>query len=200
MKSDKVRVSARRERSQRGSNVLEFALVAPAMIVVMTSVITIGMNLARRVQTEQLSRDAASMFVRSVDFSKAGNQDILVRLGSALRMTRTGGDGVVILSKVTWVSSATCTALSLSPCNRDSHVVTQRIVVGNATIRASALGTPSGHLIDGSGLVRDYMKESSAVARMPTGLMLAEGQYAYVAETFCRGIMGSNPVYSRAIF
>ncbi len=139
------------------------------------------------------------MNVRGVDFSRDGNKDVLDRLSQGLGMTRNGGDGVIMLSKVTWISQQTCNDLSLFPCNGDRHVVTQRIVIGNQSLRTSALGTPNAGLLDSKGLVRDYMIEVSAVATFPM-MTLQEGQYAYVAETHFVGFMGGAPIYSRAIF
>ena len=73
-----------RQRTQKGHNVLEFALVAPFLIIMMAGIARVGMNLSRLIRVAEVSRDAASMYVRSVDFSKPGNQDILVRLSQGL--------------------------------------------------------------------------------------------------------------------
>jgi hypothetical protein len=189
----------RRARSQRGSNVLEFALVVTPVVLLMIGVATAGLALGRSVRVSQVCRDAASMFVRGVDFSKPGNQDVLVRLTEGMGMTRAGGDGVIILTKVTWVPQSKCTELDLSPCNGDSHVMTQRIVIGNPSLRSSNLGTPDASLLNSQGLVQDYMTEASAVANMPM-ITLEEGQFEYVAEIHFRGLMNGADVYSRAIF
>jgi hypothetical protein len=189
----------RRGRNQRGGNVLEFTLVVIPLVFLLLGVTTVGLSLGRSVRVSQVCRDAASMFVRGVDFSKTGNQDILVRLTEGMNMTRNGGDGVIILSKVTWLPQSKCTELDLNPCNGDSHVITQRIVIGNQSLRASNLGTPDEDLLDDQGLVQDYMKEASAVATMPM-ITLDEGQFAYVAEIHFRGLMDQADVYSQAIF
>lgn len=188
-----------RSHRQKGISIIEFALVAPFLFVLMGGIVTIGMNLSRLIRVAQLARDAASMYVRAVDFSKTGNQDILVRLGETLGLARTGGDAVVYLTKVTFLPQSKCTELAISPCNGNQHVMTQRIVIGNGSLARSWLGTPTASLIDAQGLVRDYMREASAVARMP-GLTLAEGEYAYVAETYAEGVFSSRGIYSRALF
>lgn len=180
-------------------NVLEFALVAPALIVLMMGIVTVGTNMSRLIKVSHLTRDAASMYVRSVDFSKPGNQDLLARLGSSLGITRTGGNGVILLSKITYLPQSKCTQLHLSPCNGNQHVITQRLRIGNASLFTSDFGTPAAYLLDGQGLVRDYMKESSAVATMPN-LTLADGQYAYISEVYVKGVLTSRGVYSRALF
>ncbi len=188
-----------RRKNQTGNNVLEFALVGMPLVLLLLGVTTTGLALGRSVQVAQVCRDAASMYVRGVDFSRPGNQDVLVRLTNGMGMTRTGGDGVIILSKVTWIPQSKCTELALNPCNGDSHVITQRIVIGNQAQRPSNLGTPNAGLLDSQGLVRDYMEEPSAVAVFPM-MTLDEGQYAYVAETNFRGVFNSEFVYSKAIF
>ena len=191
------RQSSQRRHGERGSSIIEFALVAPLLVVIIGGVAVTGVNLARMVQVSQVSRDAASMYVRGVDFSRTGNQDVLVRLSRGLNITRTGGDGVIILSKVTFIPHSKCQDLQLASCNSNDYVITQRIVIGNGSLRSSALGTPLSHLIDSQGNVRDYMKEPSAVANF-SGITLGDGQYSYVAESYVRGT--GEGVYSRAIF
>jgi hypothetical protein len=180
-------------------NVVEFALVAPFLIIMILGIATFGMNLSRLIRVAAITRDAASMYVRSVDFSRPGNQDILVRLSQTLGITRTGGNGTIVLSKVTFIPQAKCTQLHLSPCNADQHVITQRIVIGNRSLFTSRLGTPSPGLLDSRGDVQNYMKEPSAVATLPN-LTLKDGEYAYIAEAYATGVLTSRGVYSKALF
>lgn len=189
----------RRKQSQRGTNLIEFALVITPLTLLLLGVVTVGLSLGMSVRVAQICRDAASMYVRGVDFSRSGNKDVLVRLSQGYGMTQSGGDGVVILSRITWIPQARCTALNLNPCNGNRHVVTQRIVVGNASLRVSSLGSPNSSLLDDRGLVRNYMTEASAVAQFDM-MTLDDGQYAYVAETFFKTPMTTTGVYSRAIF
>jgi hypothetical protein len=185
-------------KKQKGIAVMEFALVAPALVVIMAGVVTVGMNLSRLIRVAQVTRDAASMYVRSVDFSLPGNKDLLVRLSQTLGITRTGGRGVIILSKITFIPQSKCTELNLSPCNGNKHVITQRLTIGNP-VYVSQIASPSAYLLDSQGLVRDYMKEVSAVAT-PPDLTLSEGQYAYIVETYADRVASASSVYSRAVF
>lgn len=189
----------RRRQARRGMAVMEFAFVAPVLIVMMGGIVTVGLNLSRLIRVAQVARDAGSMYVRSVDFSKPGNQDLLIRLSETLGLTRTGGDGVIILSKVTFIPQSKCTELRLSPCNGDKHVITQRITIGNASLFTSRIATPSPYLLDSQGLVDNYIKEPSAVATLPN-LTLAQSQYAYISEMYVRGIGTGRNIYSRALF
>lgn len=195
-----------RKSRNRGNAVIEFALVITPLVLMLMGTVVVGLNLGRTVSVSQIARDAGSMYVRGVDFSKDGNKDIIVRLAQGLGMTRTGGQGVVILSKVTWVSEEQCMELNLNPCNANQHVITQRIIIGNASLRASSLGTPSAALLDSLGQVNNYMAERSAVANFPF-VQLSRGEFAYVAEAYFRspdlslpGFHSGDGVYARAIF
>jgi len=173
----------RNRKRRRGTAVLETALLATPIVLLLLGVFAVGMNLGRAVHAGQVNRDAASMYVRGVDFSKNGSKDVLVRLAQGLGMTRDGGDGVVILSKVTWMPQSKCTALALNPCNADKHVITQRLTVGNPALRQSALGVPDSDIVDSMGLVENYMQEPSAVAVFPY-MQLIEGEFTYVTESY----------------
>lgn len=87
-------------KRQRGNQVIEFALCSVLLVPLFLGTVVLGMRLGRSIQVTQVARDTAHMYARFVDFSKAGNQDLVVRIASGLKMTRTGGNGVVILSQV----------------------------------------------------------------------------------------------------
>lgn len=188
-----------RSRSEKGVAVVEFALVAPLLIILISGIATVGLNLSRLIRVNEVARSACSMYVRSVDFSKPGNQDVLVRLSDTLGISRTGGNGAIVLSKVTFLPQSKCTQLALNPCNGNKHVITQRITIGNGALFQSSIASPASGLLDGQGLVRNYMREASAVATLPN-LTLADGEFAYVVETWVNGILGSGGVYAKALF
>lgn len=192
-------ISRVRRARQGGNNVLEFALVVMPLVVILLGVTTIGVMLARSIRVAQICRDATSMYVRGVNFSRPGNKDVLVRLAGSLGMTQAGGDGVIILSEITYIPQSRCEEVDLNPCNGNRHVITQRVVIGNSALRSSNLGSPANHLVDSEGLVRDYMTEGSAVATFPM-MNLDDGQFAYVAETYFRGVLNNAGVYSIAVF
>jgi hypothetical protein len=121
------------------------------------------------------------MFVRGLDFTLENNQDLLVRLSEGMGLPKSGGRGVMIFSKVTWVPQAECTAAGLHPCNGDRHVITQRVVVGNTALRTSALGTPQG--AEPNGLILDYMQNQTAIATFPY-MQLHAGETAFVTEGY----------------
>ncbi|MBE7543957.1 MAG: pilus assembly protein [Bryobacteraceae bacterium] len=200
-----------RRRPQRGNTIVEFAAVALFLTPLLLGTFTLGMNLNQSVRVTQVVRDAGHMYARFVDFTLPSNQDILVRLAIGLRMTRDGGDGVIILSKVTYLSDDDCTGagVSLADCaNRGNYVITNRVVVGNPSLRASDYGTPSNTSLDSSGNTYDIYRDTSVRAtNFGSVLTLNSGQFAFVAEGLFRGaginLTSSgigNDVYSRAIF
>jgi hypothetical protein len=172
-------------------------------------VTTIGFDLATSVHAAQVTRDVGSMFVRGVNFNATPNKQLAVRLSGGLGLAVTGGEGVLYLSKVTFISAETCESLDLYPCNADKLVITQRIVIGDPSLRPSDIGTPSPSLLNSEGWVtlgRGYKQEPSAVATLP-GLVLPEGEYAYVTESFFDvprvsmwGNSNARGVYGRVIF
>jgi hypothetical protein len=200
-----------RRRPQHGSTMLEFAVVALFLAPLLLGTFTLGMNLNQSVRVTQVVRDAGHMYARFVDFTLPSNQDILVRLAIGLRMTREGGEGVLILSKITYLSDDDCTGagVSLADCaNRGTYVITNRVVVGNPSLRASDFGTPSDTSLDSSGNSYDIYRDTTVRAtNFGSILTLNSGQFAFVAEGHFRGaginLASSgigNDVYSRAIF
>ncbi len=185
--------SARRHRSERGTAVIEFAFCfALFWIPLFLGSIVIGFNLIRAVQVTQVCRDAGHMYAGGIDFSQTTYQNLLVSLGIGLNMTSTGGNGVVILSTVTYIDSSACTAggytADTTHCpNLNKDVFTRRIVVGNSSLHTSTLGTPNSAEMDSSGnlSVSGYLTDTTnQVANFSSIIPLTSGQFAYVSEMF----------------
>lgn len=205
-----------RRRSERGANLLEFGLVSVVMIPLIFGAISLGMRLGTNIQTTQLARDACHMYARGIDFSKTANQDVVYTLAHSFGMVPGGGKAVVILSQVRKVYPADCAGHG--GCgNNGRHVVTHRIVLGNSSLAASRLATPSPGLIKPNGsIATNHFLQHASVAlnsAMTTELFdrthfdLLRGEVAYVVETFTPahetemfGWVGTGGVYSRAIF
>jgi len=126
-------------------------------------------------------------------------------------MTRDGGNGVVILSTITYISELECAAggLSVGECPNFEHpVFVHRVVIGNASLRQSAFGTPNAGLLDSSGHVSNYLTDLSARAdNILTVLPIHSGEYAYVSEAYFTfpdynipQYMTGTGVYARSIF
>ena len=194
----------RKSRKTRGVAIVEFALVMFPSLVLLFSVIVVGLQLSQQVRAAQVSRDAGSMFGRGINFTQAVNQDVVVRLAQGLGLQRTGGTGVVILSQVTWLPQSTCTTANLNPCNGNTHVITQRLTIGNTSVSPGRLGSPIG--MDANGMVANYMTSPTAVATFPYG-QLAAGEVAYVTEAYFQtptfalpGFSTAPGVYTMAIY
>lgn len=208
--------SRRRRGRERGSALIEF-LLATALIILplLIGTFVIGMSLVRANQVAEVSRDAAHMYAYGVDFSQTSSQNLLLELAQGLNMTLTGGNGVVILSTVTYVGDNDCLAAGIQPgdCpNDNSTVFTRQIVVGNSALQGSAFGTPSAAIIGSGGNITtmNYLTNASARANnFASVITLSSGQYAYVAETFVispdfnifgGGLISPGGISARSIF
>lgn len=208
--TSRSRQTAPRRARQRGNTIIEFALVSVFLIPLLLGSFTLGMNLNQSIRVTQVVRDAGHMYARFVDFSLPSNQDLLVRLAIGLGMTRTGGDGVILLSKITYINDDDCTGagVPLAECvNRNSYVFTHRMVIGNQSLRTSYFGTPNSSGLDSQGNVIDIYRDTSARATNFSNLLtLQSSQFAFVAEGFFRGVsitLNGGPgddVYARAIY
>lgn len=198
--------------SARGSTAIEMALTLPLLVIIMLGVFMMGLTVIRGISVVQITRDTGQMFARGLDFSLAGNQDIVVRLAAGMGMTRTGGNGVVILSQIMYVGDEQCSAGGHpgDDClNRNWPVIVRRIVIGNASLRASNHGTPNPSLINSEGWVSGYLTEVTARATGFTSVIpdMTAGQIAYLVESYfyspelalSPAAMGGG-VYARAVF
>ncbi len=203
----------RRRRSQRGNTMMEFGLCAVLLIPLYMSMVIMGLDLKRLMQTNQIARDTGHMFARWVDFSQTGNQDLVVRLAAGLQMPRPGGGGVVILSKLMKVGTQQCTdgGLTTAACtNLGKTVVTQRIVIGNKSLNSSKLATPADSIVTSNGTITaaNYLKNATAVAtNFENILTLGDGELAFVTEAWFNSpvkdfptLNNRGPVYARSIF
>jgi hypothetical protein len=196
---------------------LEFAIVAPFLVISLLGVVGIGLTLSRAVQVNQLTRDTGHMFFDGVDFSQTVNQNIVGRLSNGMGLAsntlgniNTSGNGVVILTQVIEVGANECTMANLaantSACpNLGQLVIEKRIVIGNSSLRTSSFGTPTAALIqsDGSITPANYCTDSSVQVpstSAATSLSLAADQYAFLVESYfvtpsLTGFLG-NSAYS----
>ena len=183
---------------ERGNAMLEFGIVAPFLIVTLFGTVSLGVMLGRSIQVNQTCRDLAHMYVDGVDFTNPINQNIAVQLAQGTGMTANGGNGVVIFSRVMTVYQADCDAAGFtSTCNNLGQcVVTQRVVVGNAALRASAFATPNPALLNASGNISNsvYLQNTDSSVQT-TGLapmliaageatLIPQGNSVWITEVF----------------
>ncbi|MEO8659062.1 MAG: hypothetical protein ABI693_11360 [Bryobacteraceae bacterium] len=188
---------AERNRGRKGNTLIEFALCFVFLTPLLLSSFQVGMTLMKSLQVSQVCRTAGVLFLKYIDLSIPANQDLVVRTAKGLGMTRTGGQGVVILSQIMYIDDAQCQAggLTTSQCpNYHRTVFLKRILIGNpnlvipatgGTVR-SKYGTPNSGIVgtDGSLTAVNYLKDISAIASsMPSDLVLAGGEMAFISES-----------------
>ncbi|MCC6585513.1 MAG: pilus assembly protein [Bryobacterales bacterium] len=214
-----------RKGLQRGSSLVEFALVAAVLLPLLFGTVNLGFNLSRAVQVSQIVRDIGHLYVRNLDFSLAASTDLAVRLASGLGMTANGGDGVLILSRIEYITDAQCTAggVTVSACtNNNKAVVTQRYVIGNSSLRSSAFATPAASIVlaaddassgfkKGEILPANYLTNSTAATTGFTSVLtgMTGGETAYLVEGYFKSVgwnfsqsysPNTDGVYARVIF
>ena len=192
-------ISIRRGRRQKGSFLLEFALIAPLLLLLLAGTFEIGMTLNRAITTAEVCRNANVLVVRGIDLSQASNQKLLMKTATGLGMADSSynplstGNGVVILTTVTMVGPLACAAGisgyngNTSTCpNYGYYVISSRITIGNTSVGSSVTGNPSSTLAsNGSVTAADIASNTGDRATgFPGIIALTADQYTYVAETY----------------
>lgn len=196
-------------KRQRGTALIEFTLSWLILIPMFLGMVWAGISLGRGIQITQITRDAGHMYAKNIDFTVAANKDIVVRLALGTNMTRTAGNGVVVLSQITKVFESDCTdaGISLASCtNLNQTVFLHRVTIGNTALTdgQSRFGTPVGVQTDGS--VTNYLTVTGARATDFSPLLnLEQGEIAYVAEGFLASpdvsfTTGQAGVYAVSVF
>jgi hypothetical protein len=172
----------RRKKTQKGQEILEFALVAVLFMPMFLGAFVVGMNLIRSIQANQVCRDLDSMFIHGGDFSTYAMQQEAQRLAQGLNLqiggsfagneqsnTGNSGNGIVTVTQIMYIGSTTstsCVAVGGSKCtNHDSFVYTQQIQFGNgalANANTVTVGTCPMAVVNSSGIVQDYITDSRA--------------------------------------
>jgi len=177
------RVASRIRRRESGQELLEFGLLIAVLVPLLLGTFVTGLSLVRSIQTNQMDRDLADMYIHGADFSTYPMQQVAQRLARGLNLqigssftgnqklnTGNSGDGLVTVSQVMWVGATTesnCVAVGAVNCtNHDKFVFTERIQFGNGTLSSqvpSSLGSPgAGASISSAGIVQNYVRDSNA--------------------------------------
>ena len=209
----------RRRKSQRGEAIIEFALITSLFLLpLFFGVVALGLNLGRNIQVTQITRDLGHMYSQGVDFASLGGQvsggstNLVTQIAPSYNLS-SSGNTVFIFSKLSTVYQADCTAAGVSSCtNAGQTVFLQRVVIGNSSIRASNLGTPTGMDANGNIAPSTYLttpaEVSSAFASILSGAGLTQqqGDVAYVVEGYTQTPdvsvfgLGVNGIYAISIF
>lgn len=209
MKNNMTGVSCRkRARRQRGSEIIEFAVLSMFLVPMFIWMFINGMNLIRMIQATQITRDIGNLYIHGVDFSTYPSQQLASRLaqgyvlnignsfsGNIASNDANTGNAWIVLSQVMYVGSNSCSSLPQNTVctNLNKYVFLQRVDFGNKAILfgsrpvVSQVGDPSGATINNGGYVQNYLTDSRAQAPTFSNFMttqLADGQIAYVVEGF----------------
>ena len=174
----------RRNKRERGNEIVEFALVLSFFAPLLLGTFVIGVNMVRAIAVNHIVRDLDSMYIHGADFSTSGYQTLALRLGSGMNLqapsfpsgatniqsnTGSSGNGLIWVTKIMYVGATTdsyCKTVSSGTCvNHDSFVYLQRIVFGNSTLTSqqqSTLGDASLANITSAGIVQNYLTDIGA--------------------------------------
>ncbi len=196
---------------------MEFALLSMVWVPLLLGTIVFGFNLLNAFQVSQLCRDSGHMYAYGVDFSQSQNATLLQTMAANMKVNiqQNSGDGYIVFSKVTLITSADCAAAGQSgSCpNQDKYVFTNLVVFGNQTGDVqTSLGAPNAKYFQpGSIQTSNELNDPSLVATKFSGLGISfvanqPGQYAYISEV----TLHSQPIqwaqfsntgsYARSIF
>jgi hypothetical protein len=194
---------------------IEFCLSTVLWTSVLMGLTTVGLNLIRALEVEQICRDAGRLYMAGLDFTQSGNQNLLIMLATGQNVTTSGGNGVFVFSTVEYIDTPQCVAGGLAgnstSCpNLGQDVFIQRVVVGNASLFSSPFGSPSAGSIGAFGNISssDYLTSASArTAGFSSLITMTGGQVGYLTETYFSSpdfawgnYMGGAGVYERKIF
>jgi len=164
---------------------VEFALLTVVWVPLILGTLAVGVNLVRALQTTHVARDVGHMYALGVDFSQTANQSLAVRLGQEIGLKATGdstGDGVLILTTVTFVGRWACKAqgfadnatppnVDTSRCVNYRHwVYVNRVKIGNTALRQSTIGDPPAGLMNSVGTITSDIYVANTTDRADTFL------------------------------
>jgi type II secretory pathway pseudopilin PulG len=200
----------------KGVAIVEFSFALVVLVPLLLGTIAFGLELVESMQVAQLARDAGRMYARGLDFSQPGNKTIVATLGSDLGLKTNGtGNAVLILTTVTYIDKGMCQSAGKSldasgnPINCPNFrqwVFTQRLTIGNASLRTSNLGSPlttgpdpvlvdstTGMIllddqVNNSGDVATFVSPNNPFVNLSGDLnTLPSGQVLYVTEAASKG-------------
>jgi hypothetical protein len=180
---------------RRGSTLLEFVLAGSFIFIpLVTGLSTVGMSMLMSNQVVALNRTAGHMFSMGVDFSQTANRNLLIAVAGNLNITSAGGNGVVILTEIEGTGN-------------NQAVCERRLVIGNASLRASSFVNPSSAVLDSAGNVTNLNDASANADSLSSWMPISQGQVVYLAETYFStanfdwtGFLTGTGIYDKAIF
>ncbi len=220
-----INLGGLRRRGRHGNTIVEFGLVAIFLVPLFLGTINLGLSLGYNLQVAQISRDAGHMYVRQLDFSLDASKEVVVRMALGMGMTKSAGNGIVILTKVLYLGDDQCAAggLTQGSCpNWGRAVIVQRHTIGDSSLKTSTIGTPPAGLVltgpdaasglkMGDILPANYLTQGSLITSATETLLpgMLAGETAYIVESYFKTPDWSlkqsytetaEGVYARAVF
>ena len=201
-----MKLGLHRRWKQKGSSIIEFAVIAPMLFGLLVGTFSLGNGLSRMVQASSVCRNANVLIVRGFDLAKPENQQLLVRTAAGLGLNIPGtntanpsGKAAIYLTKVIKVGVKTCAQGvddwngNVGSCpNYQKYVIASRILLGNGTRWQSATGTPTSSLNSKGEISDEHIvmiagnraQNFSDTAGQNTIVSLLDDEFAYIAEVF----------------
>lgn len=189
----------RRPKHTAGSSLPLYVLGAIFLIPLSIGVVLVTNNARSSENANKVSQEIGSMYAQGVDFSRSSNSNIALSLAEGSGVDIQSGKAVLILSKIRFVHPSDCPSGAAEKCGNEGYpVVTERLVLGNGSLRPSAFGTPAS-LDPANGKVRDWVNDLSARA-LNFASSLKPGEVTYAAECYLTSPDSPSGVYSRTMF
>jgi len=157
----KTRLQIQAGAGEKGTQIMEFGLVALLFVPMMMGSFVTGMNVIRSIQANHVARDLSDMYIHGADFSDKAMQRLAKKLatgmdlqvgsanGNAADNIGNSGRGIVWVSKLMWVGStveASCVSVQPAACtNTNKFVFLEHIRFGNGSLeseRDASVGHP----------------------------------------------------------
>ena len=191
---------SRRAARQKGSFMVEFAIVGWTLFFLLAGTLQVGLNMGRAMTAASVCRDSNVLTVRGIDLSQSTNQQLITRAAAGLGLNQSGswapdsnGSGVVYITKVLKVGPLECATGvanfdgTTTTCpNLGQYVIAMRIGIANTTRWTSQVGTPASTPGTGGKLTDAQIctVTGNVTTAFPADLALSPDQYTYVAEVF----------------
>jgi Flp pilus assembly protein TadG len=207
-----------RKKGERGNTMVEFAIVAPFWIMVFFGTVALGTNLTRTIQVLQTSRDLGHMYAEGTDFSSPSSKNLVTGDGGLSASLVQGmdlsptGNAVVIFSQVRHIDTTDGDCAGGTCANANKEVFTNRIIIGNSSLRTSVLGNPDGADLNAQGNTKNPTTDTADKTTQfnlfsPTAYVLPKGgAIAFVVEVYMSSPdlsflgYGGAGNYARAVF
>lgn len=156
---------------------MEFGLIFGLILApLFLSMIVYGINLIQSNQVNFLCREVGSLYIGGSDLTLASVQSTVSSLAGGLNLqvgtsggysnTSNSGNGIVTITQMKYVGSATqTTCTGISSCNTNSFVYMQRIRFGNgslSTAPTSVAGNPGSVTYNSQGIVANPYGDANA--------------------------------------